>query len=86
VKGRDAATGAPLTKRQAGATILEHLGRDGRDSAIVRKVVELASNWSSFHLSDNEYEARAVVQKAREGQRQSDCMKCYSEPLLHSSS
>jgi hypothetical protein len=66
VKGRDAATGAPLTKRQAGATILEHLGRDGRDSAVVRKIVELASNWNSFHLADNEYEARAVVHKARE--------------------
>jgi hypothetical protein len=66
VKGRDAATGAALTKRQGGAAILEELSRDGRDGAVVRKLVDLASNWNSFHLADNEYEARAVVQKARE--------------------
>ena len=55
-----------LTKRQGCAAIFEELGRDGRDIAVVRKLVELASNWNSFHLADKEYEARAVVQKARE--------------------
>ncbi len=66
VKGRDATTGAPTTKRQGGATILEQLARDGRDGHVIRRLVELASNWNAFHLADNEYEARAVVQKARE--------------------
>ena len=66
IKGRDAATGAALTKRQAGATILKELGCDGKDGPVVRRLVELAANWTSFHLADNEYEARAVVQKARE--------------------
>ena len=66
VKGRDASTGAPLTKRQGGAIILDQLARVGGDGPVVRKLIELASEWDSFHLADNEYEARAVVQKARE--------------------
>jgi hypothetical protein len=66
VKGRDAATGEALTKRQSGAKILEKLGRDGRDGDVVRKLVDLAANWNSFHLADDEYDARAVVQKARD--------------------
>jgi hypothetical protein len=66
VVGRDAATGAALTKRQGGTAILKELQRDGSDAGVVRKLVGLAANWNSFHLADNEYEARAVVQKARE--------------------
>ncbi len=66
VKGHDAATGAALTKRQSGATILEELEHHGKDGAVIRRLVELAADWNSFHLADNEYEARAVVQKARE--------------------
>jgi hypothetical protein len=66
VKGKDAATGAALTKRQGGAAILDQLARDGQDTAVVRKIVQIASTWDAFHLSENEYEARAVVQKARE--------------------
>jgi hypothetical protein len=66
VRGRDTSTGAPLTKRQAGAFILDQLAREGSDHAMVRKLVNLAAEWNSFHLADNEYEARAVVQKARE--------------------
>src|SRR5215831_11306681 len=66
ITGRDTTTGAPLTKRQAGAAILEQLRRNGRDDVVVRKMVDLAANWKSFHLADNEYDARAVVQKARE--------------------
>jgi hypothetical protein len=36
VKGRDATTGAPPTKRQGGAIILDQIARDGSDRAIVR--------------------------------------------------
>ena len=32
----------------------------------VRAVIEIAARWSSFHLADDEYAARATVQKARE--------------------
>jgi len=66
VTGRDATTGASLTKRQAGAFILDALAREGSDREVVRKIVGLAANWNSFHLADDEYAARAVVQKARE--------------------
>jgi hypothetical protein len=30
------------------------------------KIVDLAAEWDSFHLAKDEYDARAVVQKARE--------------------
>ena len=66
VKGRDTATGDPLTKRQGGAHILEELAKTGADHKVVRKVVGIAANWTSFHLASNEYDARGVVQKARE--------------------
>jgi hypothetical protein len=66
VKGRDAATGEALTKRQGGAIILDEMARLGSDRTVVRKIVDLAAGWNSFHLANNEYEARAVVQKARE--------------------
>src|SRR5712691_3200532 len=66
IAGKDAATGAPLTKRQSGAMILDRLAQDGRDRTVVRKLIELSAKWDSFHLADDEYKARAVVQKARE--------------------
>jgi len=66
LKGKDTATGTALSKRQGGAAILEQLARDGKDAAVVRKIVQIASGWDAFHLSEKEYEARAVVQKARE--------------------
>lgn len=66
IKGKDASTGEALTKRQAGALILEELARDGRDGAVIRKIIEIASNWDAFDLAQDEYKARAVVQKARD--------------------
>jgi len=64
--GRDATTGQALTKRQAGALILEQLARAGTDGPVIRKLVDLATRWDSFHLAAEEFKARAVVQKARE--------------------
>ena len=32
----------------------------------MRSIIKTASEWNQFHLSDDEYEARATVQKARE--------------------
>jgi hypothetical protein len=66
VKGRDPATGDALTKRQGGAMILDELAKTGGDREVIRKIVESAASWTGFHLANNEYEARAVVQKARE--------------------
>jgi hypothetical protein len=66
IKGRDPATGEALTKRQGGVIILDEMARLGSDRTALRKIINLAAGWNSFHLANNEYEARAVVQKARE--------------------
>ena len=62
----DPATGEKRSKRDAGAMILDELARVGADYAVIRSIVALAADWSAFHLAQNEYQARAVVQKARE--------------------
>jgi len=66
IRGRDATTGEPLTKRQAGASILDELAHEGRDGAVIRKLLDIAADWSAFDLAQDEYKARAVTQKARE--------------------
>jgi hypothetical protein len=66
LKGKDTTTGDALTKRQAGALILEELARDGNEGTVIRKLIDLASSWDAFDLAQDEYKARAVVQKARE--------------------
>jgi hypothetical protein len=66
LKGRDATTGDSLTKRQAGALILDELEREGEDGAVVRALLGIAANWTAYDLAQDEYKARAVVQKARE--------------------
>ncbi len=66
LKGRDPTTGEALTKRQAGAFILDELARRGSDRVVVRKIIDLVAEWDAYHLANDEYEARAVVMKARE--------------------
>ena len=66
LKGRDATTGDALTKRQAGALILDELEREGKDGATVRALLGIAAGWTAYDLALDEYKARAVVQKARE--------------------
>lgn len=63
---RDPATGQKRSKRDAGALLLDELARRGTDHDVVRKLVTIAAEWSAFHLAQDEYKARAVVQKARE--------------------
>ena len=63
---RDSATGGKRSKREAGATLLEELGARNCEDEIVRKIIALAAGWNAFHLANDEYQARAVVQKARE--------------------
>ncbi len=66
LRERDATTHEPLTKRQGGALILDELAQQGQDRVAIRKLIELAAGWDAFHLAQDEYKARAVVQKARE--------------------
>lgn len=66
INGRDPTTNEPMTKRQSGALILEELAKEGKDGAFVRKLLDIAANWNSYHLAADEFKARAVTQKARE--------------------
>jgi hypothetical protein len=66
LKGRDETTGDALTKRQAGALILDELAKEGKDGAAVRSLLKMAADWTAYDLAQDEYKARAVVQKARE--------------------
>ena len=63
---RDEATGRPLSKRKIAPLILDAI--DGRPdcSGVVRALVVIAAKWTNFHLADDEFAARATVQKARE--------------------
>jgi hypothetical protein len=63
---RDEVTGKLLTKRQMAPLILEALEKLQDGQRIIRTIVKLASEWTSFHLADDEFAARATVQKARE--------------------
>lgn len=64
--GRRDETGRPLSKRQLAPLIIEACEGEAGNSSSVRRLVEIAAAWNSFHLADNEYAARATVQKARE--------------------
>jgi hypothetical protein len=63
---RDSNTGRPLTKRQFAPLIIDAIEKRSDCKGVVRAIVEIASHWSSFHLADDEFAARATVQKARE--------------------
>ena len=63
---RNPTTGKNRSKREAGSVILDELARRGDDQVVTRKLIKLAARWTAFHLAQDEYKARAVVQKARE--------------------
>ena len=63
---RDETTGRPLSKRKLAPLILDATDRQPDGDRIVRRIVEIAAEWSSFHLAADEFAARATVQKARE--------------------
>lgn len=63
---RDESTGRPLSKRQIAPLTIEAVEGLPDGSGIVRRIVEITAGWSSFHLAQDEFAARATVQKARE--------------------
>ncbi len=63
---RDPSTGDKRSKREAGTVLLDVLGDQGLEGHVVRRIIEIAAGWEDFHLSQDEYRARSVVQKARE--------------------
>jgi hypothetical protein len=63
---RDETTGRALSKRQLAPLILDAVERRPDCAGVVRRIIEIAAGWSSFHLAEDEFAARATVQKARE--------------------
>ncbi|USQ96519.1 hypothetical protein [Caulobacter sp. RL271] len=63
---RDPATNGKRSKREAGAVVLDALGELELEGQVVRRIIEIAADWQDFHLAQDEYRARSVVQKARE--------------------
>ena len=59
-------TGEALSKRQAASLIFDELAQEGQDRAVDRKLLDIAANWTAFELAQDEYKARAVVQKGRQ--------------------
>lgn len=60
------AIGKLCTKREIGAQLLEEFYNPIEEKKFIKSIIEIASKWNKFHLADNEYTARAIVQKARE--------------------
>jgi hypothetical protein len=58
--------GRVLSKRQIAPLIVDGCENSAGGQQAMRRIVEIAATWRSFHLADNEYVARATVQKARE--------------------
>lgn len=71
----DPSTGKRLSKRQIAPLILDELGTRGMEEECVRALLRIAAKWDGFHLADNEFEARATVQKAREVTGQIELME-----------
>lgn len=63
---RDPTTGGKRSKREAGTIILDALSELELEGQVVRNIIEAAADWQDFHLAQDEYRARSVVQKARE--------------------
>jgi hypothetical protein len=63
---RNESTGQQLSKRQSAPLILEAVSKRPDCNGVVRRIIEIAAHWSSFHLAGDEFAARATVQKARE--------------------
>ena len=63
---REETTRRTLSKRQIAPLILDAIENRSDCNQVVRRLIKIGAYWSSFHLADNEYQARATVQKARE--------------------
>ncbi len=55
-----------FSKRQIAPLIIDACEKNPARKRVIRRIVEITATWSSFHLAENEYAARATVQKARE--------------------
>ncbi len=65
---KDQITGKDISKRKFAPLLLDEIERMPNAEVILRKIIRIASAFSKFELSQDEYEARATVQKANEVQ------------------
>jgi hypothetical protein len=63
---RDEITNRPLSKRKIAPIIVDEIGKLWNGDEIIRNIIGICANWNSFHLAENEFEARAVVEKAKQ--------------------
>jgi hypothetical protein len=63
---RDQATGRAMSKRQIAPLLLEAIDSRAECGEVVFRILKVTAAWTSFHLADDEFAARATVQKARE--------------------
>lgn len=62
---RDPSTGGRKSKREAAQSMLESLANRGLEGPILRQLVRIVADWDAFHLAQNEFDARGIVQKAK---------------------
>jgi hypothetical protein len=58
-------SGRVMSKREIAPLILDACETRPGAQTVVRRIVEIAASWTGFHLANDEYAVRAVVQKAR---------------------
>jgi len=75
LRRKDEQTGKSISKRFAAPYILEEMMSAGKGNEFLANVVGIAANWSSFELTEREYEARAVVEKAKDHMKSLDAMR-----------
>ncbi|MCX9025183.1 MAG: restriction endonuclease [Candidatus Methanoperedens sp.] len=63
---RNESTGQQLSKREIAPLILDAVEKRADGCSIICAMIKIAANWKDFHLAQNEFNARATVQKARE--------------------
>lgn len=74
--------GKLLTKREIGVRILDSFDNSVEEKEFIKSIIKIASKWDKYHLSDNEYTARATVQKAREALNSIEIMESIEKKLL----
>lgn len=61
---RSSISGKKLTKREFTPILLDELDRRGSTAAFIDKIIEIAAQWTDYHLSTDEITARGLSQKA----------------------
>ena len=66
INRRDQISGNPMSKRQLAPLLIDEIEKMDDASEIFKKIIEIAAAWKHYHLADDEFAARATVQKAND--------------------